>query len=391
MGIKKEKVSEDLQKWIKKGEWNKAITALDQLSKFEPQNPIHRLRKGDYCLKVGARQEAIDAYHQAASLFTDGGFIVKALAAYKMILRLDPKDSKAHERMENLHTQARETTGSQPYPVTQDLSADRQDTAPLSPMMGEGAPILQDRLETEAAPAMEGKEVKPLVEPEPEMLEEGVVGVQPIDFESVIVPMQEDLPPGERVEVVASDTAEMELTSLSGFSIDERAEPVADHSKPETEVPSISRPVVSAVEPRVTDVTPLFSSLSREEFKEVVERMIHLQYPLQYRVIQEGEKGDSVFVISQGAVKVVTRIGDREIDLADLKENDFFGEVGFLTGRPRTATVITTQDTEILELRGEDLRAIVERYPRVREVLENFHRARVKDTIAKVKSQQGIV
>lgn len=356
MATQKEKVSEGLQKWIKKGEWDKAITALDQLSKFEPQNPINRLRKGDYCLKVGARQEAIEAYHQAASIFTDGGFIVKALAAYKMILRLDPKDSKAHERMQNLHAQARESVGTQPYLVAQD-----------------------------AAPS------KPLIEPEPELLDEGVVGVQPLEFEPLTVPTQEDLPAGERVEVASSGAVEMELTSLADFPGGKTAEPVADHSKPETEVPSISRPVVSAVEPRVTDVTPLFSSLSREEFREVVERMIHLQYPLQYRVIKEGEKGDSVFVISQGAVKVVTRIGDREIDLADLKENDFFGEVGFLTGRPRTATVITTQDTEILELRGEDLRAIVERYPRVREVLENFHRARVKDTIAKVKSQQGIV
>lgn len=338
MATQKERISEDLQKWIKKGEWNQAITALDQLSTFEPQNPINRLRKGDYCLKAGARQGAIDAYHQAASIFTDGGFIVKALAAYKMILRLDPKDSKAHERMENLHTQARETTGAQPYLVT-------QDTAPP----------------------------KPPIEPEPELLDEGVVGVQPLEFESLTVPTQEDLPAGERVEVTASGVLEMELTSLADFPGDETAE------------------VVSAVEPRVTDVTPLFSSLSREEFREMVERMIHLKYPPQYRVIKEGEKGDSVFVISQGAVKVVTRIGDREIDLADLKENDFFGEVGFLTGRPRTASVITTRDAEILELRGEDLRAIVERYPRVREVLENFHRARVKDTIAKVKSEQGIV
>jgi len=348
MAIKKEKVSEDLQKWIKKGEWNKAITALDQLSKFEPQNPINRLRKGDYCLKVGSRQEAIEVYHQAASIFTDGGFIVKALAAYKMILRLDPNDSKAHERMENLHTQARESVGDQPYLVTQD-----------------------------AAPP------KPLIEPEPELLDEGVVGVQPLEFEPLTVPTQEDLPAGERVEVTSSGALEMELTSLADFQGGETAEPVAAASKPEPDSPPDHR--------RSTDVTPLFSSLSREEFREVVERMIHLQYPPRYRVIKEGEKGDSVFVISQGAVKVVTRIGDREIDLADIKENDFFGEVGFLTGRPRTATVITTQDTEILELPGEDLRAIVERYPRVREVLDNFHRARVKDTIAKVKSQQGIV
>jgi hypothetical protein len=371
MQTKKEKISEELQRSIKKGQWDQAVQALDKLSKFEPKNATYRLRKGDYCLKINANQEAIRAYHEAASLFSEGGFIIKALAAYKMILRLNPKDQTAHERMQNLQAQTRPSVGAQPPIITAEAAEVAEVSAP-----DEGAFQATQEPVAESMPAAEKQ-----TEPEPEMLEEGVVGVQPMDFESLATPMQGELPAGERVEVAAAGDLKMELTSLAGEPVGEAEQPATGPSEPEAP-PAPDRP---------TNVIPLFLSLKREEFKEVVERMVHLNYPSRYTVIKEGEEGNSVFVIARGKVKVVTRIGDQEVYLTDLTENDFFGEVGFLTGRPRTASVITTGETEILELRGEDLKEIVKRYPGVREVLENFYRARVKDTIAKVKNERAVV
>ena len=378
MSTKKEKISEDLQKYIKKSQWDQAVQALDKLSKYEPKNATFRLRKGDYCQKIGASQEAITAYHQAASLFSEGGFIVKALATYKMILRLNPQDKTAHEEMQNLQGQTRSSVGERPPLIMADVAVlDEKPREEVREPVVESVPVLETQ-----------------TEPEPEMLEEGVVGVQPVEFESFSTPMQDDIPAGERVEVAAAGDLEMELTSLSGEPVSEAEKPVTTPSEPEAPPAPIQLPAGQAgpAQPdRPTNVIPLFLTLNREEFREVVERMVHLNYPPHYHILKEGEKGDSVFVIAQGKVKVVTRIGNQEILLTDLTENDFFGEVGFLTGRPRTASVITTEDTEILELRGEDLKEIVKRYPRVREVLGNFYRARIKDTIVKVKNERAVV
>ncbi|MBI3610144.1 MAG: cyclic nucleotide-binding domain-containing protein [Nitrospirae bacterium] len=287
MATEKDRVTESLQKYIKKSQWDKAIQALGDLAVMEPNNAVHRLRTGDYYLKLGHSEKAVAAYGEAAEVFAKGGFVVKALAAYKMILRLDPQNENAHAEMQGLHVQARE---------------------------------------------------------------------QAAAFHSSFITA--DIPPPESGPPVSVQPAE-------AVAVTQR--------EPEPEQSVLS------------NVIPLFSSLTPEEFSEVVERMIHLQYPAGYRIVKEGDRGDSVYLISQGTVQVTTKVGNREIPLSELKDNDFFGEVGFLTGRPRTASVVTRTDTQVLELRGEDLKAIIQKYPRVREVLEGFYKSRIKDTLSKVR------
>jgi hypothetical protein len=228
-----------------------------------------------------------------------------------------------------------------------------------------------------APPEAAGESIR---EEEPEALDEGLIGVQPFNLQEFGTgsgpPRVESfsLPESEAEPVTAAPTVDPDL---GGFVIERTAYAEIEPSEP--------APAASLQSRRTTDVIPLFSSLTPDEFSEVVDRMIPLQYPSGYRIVKEGDAGNSVYLISQGSVRVLTRIGNREIPLSELKENDFFGEVGFLTGRPRTASVITQVDTEVLELRGEDLKAIIQKFPRVREVLEGFYKARVKDALSKIK------
>ena len=348
MATPKNKISDDLQKWIRKGAWDKAIKALDQLSILEPDNPMHRLRKGDYCIKAGNQQKAIETYHDAASSFVNGGFIVKALAAYKMILRLDQNNSMAKQRMEGLHSKVRESVQARPQTEqashwNQTVSVDQN----VRHLPGEPVSVTGS-----------------LRELDPESLGEGVVGAQSPDYTSVGEGAGKEKVSGEKTGVTAgSEGFEIERTSQTG----------------------------SQEARRSADVIPLFSSLSQEEFQKIVDRMIHLQCPPHYKIMEEGTTGDSVFIISHGAAKVVMKVGEKEVHLADLKENDFFGEVAFLTGKPRTASVITTEETQLLELQGKDLREIIQHYPTVKNVLETFHQARVKDTVEKVKDPQAVI
>jgi len=383
MVTEKDRVTNDLQKYIKKSQWEKAVQALDRLAALEPQNAVHRLRAGDYSLKLGATQKAVTAYRQAADLFAEDGFVVKALAAYKMVLRLDPQNQNAHEKMQGLHGKAQQQAalsrgytagaGSTPESAAPPVTPDRDRT------VGETEPVIEvtDRERSEPPEGRPGS--LPDIEPEEEVLDEGVIGVQPFNLEEFGTGMNP--PSGE-----AAFTSEAEPVPTipnfdpdsSGFVIERTSYAEGGPSGPASETGPRER--------RTTDVIPLFSSLTPDEFSEVVGRMIPLQYPSGYRIVKEGDAGDSVYLISQGSVRVMTRIGNREIPLSELRENDFFGEVGFLTGRPRTASVTTQTDTEVLELRGADLKAIIQKFPRVREVLEGFYKARVKDAISKVRN-----
>lgn len=387
MVTEKDRVTDNLQKYIKKSQWDKAIQALGRLAELEPNNAVHRLRAGDYYLKLGATQKAVTAYHQASDVFTKGGFIVKALAAYKMVLRLDPQNQNAHEKMQGLHGQARQQAAlSQPYILTADTPLPEKTESPSSRDL--------DRIEapsTDAAgeQAVEEREASGgslrEKEPEQEALDEGVIGAQPFNLETFGTGAKPPTAEPAFISETEPVPAAPPVDPLSGrFEIERTSYAEIEGSAP---APAASEPVSAPIpqERRPTDVIPLFSSLTPEEFSEVVERMIHFQYPAGYRIVKEGDTGDSVYLISQGAVSVMTKVGAREIPLSELKDNDFFGEVGFLTGRPRTASVITRTDTEILELRGEDLKTIIKKYPRIRDVLEGFYKARVRDTLSKVK------
>jgi cAMP-dependent protein kinase regulator len=129
-------------------------------------------------------------------------------------------------------------------------------------------------------------------------------------------------------------------------------------------------------------MTPLFSDFTPDELAGVLGSLRHHAFPAGSILVREGEAGASLFVISEGKVKVTTQ-GPKgsSLQLAELKEGDFFGEVALLTGKPRTATITSMEETEVLELTRDGLGALESRHPRVRQVVKEFYDRRVASTI----------
>lgn len=67
-------------------------------------------------------------------------------------------------------------------------------------------------------------------------------------------------------------------------------------------------------------------------------------------ICKEGDKGDSMYIIYEGAVKITKRAHDKETTLAVLKEGDFFGEMAIIDKEPRSASAIAEGETKIIEL-----------------------------------------
>ncbi len=68
-------------------------------------------------------------------------------------------------------------------------------------------------------------------------------------------------------------------------------------------------------------------------------------------------------------------------------DGDLFGEVAFLTGRPRTASVIAGGTLKVYEIGRMDIERIIESDPMVLSRLGEFFERRVKDTIKKVSKR----
>ncbi|MGE3152547.1 MAG: tetratricopeptide repeat protein [Nitrospiraceae bacterium] len=78
------------QLYASKGQFDAAIGEWKKLAQDAPNDGTIYNSIGDLQLKRNAKSEAINAYLQAAKAFRDDGAPLKAIAAYKKILKIDP-------------------------------------------------------------------------------------------------------------------------------------------------------------------------------------------------------------------------------------------------------------------------------------------------------------
>jgi len=84
-------------------------------------------------------------------------------------------------------------------------------------------------------------------------------------------------------------------------------------------------------------------------------------------VIREGDEPDDLFAIESGSVEV-TKAGVAE-PLTTLDAGDYFGEIGLLHKRPRTATVTAVTGSVVYRIPGADFLRIANEGPRISTTL----------------------
>ncbi|HVK70517.1 MAG TPA: cyclic nucleotide-binding domain-containing protein, partial [Polyangium sp.] len=84
------------------------------------------------------------------------------------------------------------------------------------------------------------------------------------------------------------------------------------------------------------------------------------------RVVREGERGSSLFVLASGTVEVLVRQqSGQDVAVATLERGAVFGEVALLTGSERIATVRTTCESTLYEISKQALAPIIESRPQL--------------------------
>jgi CRP-like cAMP-binding protein len=96
-------------------------------------------------------------------------------------------------------------------------------------------------------------------------------------------------------------------------------------------------------------------------------------------VLEQGQPGDSLFLIKTGAVQVALAVdGQAPLELAVLRSGDFFGEAALFGPGPRGATVKALQHTVLLEIPAEPLRELMARHPALELSLLRTHTERLR-------------
>jgi CRP-like cAMP-binding protein len=99
---------------------------------------------------------------------------------------------------------------------------------------------------------------------------------------------------------------------------------------------------------------PLFQCLSEDQINNLVKQSELNHFGRGERVVEEGQDGNSMFILLRGAAQVSVAKNGSTIPVATLSSGDCFGEMSLLTGEKRSATVKAEGDCYVMEI-GKDI------------------------------------
>ncbi len=122
---------------------------------------------------------------------------------------------------------------------------------------------------------------------------------------------------------------------------------------------------------------PLFANLDDSELTEIGRRADEVAVGEGQTLVTQDTAGTSFYVLVEGAADVI-KDGQK---LAELGSGDFLGEMALLEDLPRSATVVTTAPSRILEMHRRDFSALLDAAPHLaRKMLATLaHRLRYAD------------
>lgn len=343
---------EELYKMLRGKDWRGAVKSIDSIIDAEPGNPNHYLKKGDICLKAGDKAESLNAYLKAAWYLNKSGFLKKALAVYKMALRYDPDNDEAiraaNKVMMELEFPA-QTSGKTEWKEVFTPGESPGETAAISPETG---------------------------------MPEHVLYEQPV--EAPLFQMEDLLEPTRYSEKRAEPAVTPETEPVTEPDTEPAAEPLMESvakfvMEPGTEL---------FMETESSVPLGFLSHFTSDEIEEILHRAELKKFSDKETVVQEGDTGDSIYLIKSGSASVIGHFFGKVIALETLSDGDLFGEVAFLTGRTRTANVVAKGDLEVYEINRLLLDELIEKRPEILSQMNEIYVKRVKDTIRKVKSKK---
>lgn len=112
---------------------------------------------------------------------------------------------------------------------------------------------------------------------------------------------------------------------------------------------------------------PLFQDIPEQDLSVILKTGEVQVFPPGEIILRQGDLGSEMYILLTGQVEVDRRLGGhgpRFLRLV-LEAGEFFGEMGLLEAKARTATVVAIEHTECLVLNRPQLEHLLQTYPRL--------------------------
>lgn len=128
---------------------------------------------------------------------------------------------------------------------------------------------------------------------------------------------------------------------------------------------------------------PLFSTLSPADLKQVAAISQEELFSDGEVIAEQGEQGDTMFVIVSGEVRVCLEKDGQEMEVARRAAGEYVGELSLLTREPRNATLIAAGDVRALCLDQKSFEGLVRERPEVSLMIIHVLSKRLKELMDK--------
>ncbi|HSH36270.1 Crp/Fnr family transcriptional regulator [Schnuerera sp.] len=114
------------------------------------------------------------------------------------------------------------------------------------------------------------------------------------------------------------------------------------------------------------EIVPIFNTLTYDEMMEVARITIARRYKKGEMVYMTGDKGERLFVIHKGKVKIsrLSHMGKEQV-IRILGPGDFMGELSLFVHEPLTDNAEVLEDTTVCVIDGEKLKTLMGKYPTI--------------------------
>lgn len=117
---------------------------------------------------------------------------------------------------------------------------------------------------------------------------------------------------------------------------------------------------------------PLFSGLSEQVLVTLGRASRQQDAPRGAYIFTQADHADAFYLVQSGVIAVTLASADgRELVINEMRAGDCFGELGLITGQPRSASAVARLDSRVVVVPWPEFQAIFESEPRLtRRLLE---------------------
>ncbi|MBS1152482.1 MAG: regulatory subunit-like protein [Myxococcaceae bacterium] len=424
---------------LARGKLPAALAEFQKVVASVPSDLGARQKVAEIFAKLGKKPEAIAEYAQVVGRYADLGQFFKASALCKVILTLDPKHVGTQQSLAKLYAGRRPSEAPQVTKRVPLAGARAPDPLEVGALLGKEPVVAQPEIEIDIPIELEEIPIeveapKPAVTLpviplfsdlsrdefvhvlnviEPRAFYDGEAIVVEGDAGHAMYAIAEgkvsvvrtiDGQPARRVAQMNEGDFFGEMALLSDSP--RLATVVADGPVIVLEFARAALEKLTSLHPKVGEAierfyrdrllanllrsSPLLHPLSEEQKQSVAVQFQPRMYPSGDAIIEEGQPGESVFLLLRGSCQVFHRDEARgKVRYPNLREGDSFGEISVVLNRPASATVEAAGPVVVLWLPAEVFREQVLSHAEVKPMVMRLVNERLERTAELVSRQQA--